>query len=183
MGDPDGAFVFSDASDVEAALDRMAGQVAARWPDELVVVGIVRRGVPLAEALAARLEDAGVDVVAVQQLELKRYSDELDVLHEQPELNEPDEPLDLDGRRVLLVDDVLYTGRTFGRALAYVTEARAREVRCAALCVRRGAELPIQPDVVGVRCDIGAGGIVDVRIPPYEDRLAIDVRKKDVEAD
>lgn len=173
-----GAFEFADASDIEAELDRMAGQVMARWPGEIVVVGIRRRGVPLAEELTERLKEAGADVVATRELELKRYSDGLDVLHEQPALNEPEEPLELEGRRVLLVDDVLYTGRTFARALDYVTGAGAREVHCAVLCVRRGNELPIQPDVVGFRCDIGAGGIVDVRIPPYEDRLAIDLSKQ-----
>lgn len=62
----DAAFVLADASDVEAQLDRMAGEVVARVPGELVVVGIRRRGVPLAEALADRLEAAGADVVAVQ---------------------------------------------------------------------------------------------------------------------
>ena len=174
-----GSFDFAIAPDIETELDRMAGEVVARWPGELVVVGIRRRGVPLAEALAERIADRGGEVAAVQELELKRYSDELDVLHEQPELNEPDEPLELEGRRVLLVDDVVYTGRTLARALDYVTDAGATEVRCAVLCVRRGNELPIRPEVVGFRCDIGDGGIVDVRIPPYEDRLAIELRTKD----
>ena len=171
-------FDFAVASDVEEELSRMAREVGARWPGG-VVVGIRRRGVPLAEKLAERLRAAGADVAAVQELELKRYSDELDVLHEQPELNEPDEPLDLDGRRVLLVDDVIYTGRTLARALDYVTDAGAAEVRCAVLCVRRGNELPIRPEIVGFHCDIGAGGIVDVRIPPYEDRVAVELRHKD----
>lgn len=172
-------FEFATADDIATELERMAGEVVSRWPGEVVVVGIRRRGVPLAEQLAEQLEAAGADMVAVQELELKRYSDELELLHEQPELREPDEPLELEDRRVLLVDDVLYTGRTFARALGYVTDAGAREVRCAVLCVRRGKELPIRPDVVGFRCDVGAGGIVDVRIPPYEDRTAIELRKKD----
>lgn len=101
------------------------------------------------------------------------------MLHERPELTEPEEPLELDDQRVLLVDDVLYTGRTFARTLDYVIDAGATEVHCAALCVRRGTELPIRPAVVGFRCDVGAGGIVDVRIPPYEDRLAIELTKRE----
>lgn len=172
-------FTFADASDIEPALERMAGEVAARWPGEVVLVGIRRRGVPLAERLRGPLEAAGVEVVAVQELELKRYSDELEVLHEQPRLDEPDEPLGLDGRRVLLVDDVLYTGRTLARALDYVTGRGAREVRCAVLCIRRGTELPLEPDVVGFRCDVGTGRIVDVHIPPYEDELKVELRVKD----
>ena len=176
-----GAFDFAVASDIEAELDRMAGETVARWPGELVVVGIRRRGVPLAEELAGRIADRGGAVVAVHELELKRYSDELEVLHEQPELTEPEEPLELDGRRVLLVDDVVYTGRTFARAVDYVIDAGAAEVRCAALCVRRGSDLPIRPDVVGFRCDIGDGGIVDVLTPPYEDRLAVELRRKDAD--
>lgn len=176
-------FEFAGASDIEVQLDRMAGEVAARWPGELVVVGIRRRGLPLARRLASRMEAGGTAIVAVQELGLKRYSDELEVLHEQPELTEPEEALKLEGRRVLLVDDVLYTGRTFARALDYVIDAGAREVRCAVLCVRRGNELPIQPDVVGFQCDVGADGIVEVRVPPYEDRLAIDLTTKDDEED
>jgi pyrimidine operon attenuation protein/uracil phosphoribosyltransferase len=175
----DNAFEFATGDDIARQLRRMAGEVAARWPGELVVVGIRRRGVPLAEGLVERLKETDAEVVAVQELELKRYSDELDVLHEQPALTEPDESLELEGRRVLLVDDVVYTGRTLARALQYVTDAGASEVRCAALCVRRGNELPIRPEIVGFHCDIGQGGIVDVRVPPYEDRLAVDLRKKD----
>ena len=171
-------FDFARAPDIEAELDRMAGELMARWPGEMVVVGIRRRGVPLAEELAGRLRDRGADVAAVRELELKRYSDELEVLHQRPELTEPEDALDLDGQRVLLVDDVVYTGRTFARALDYVTELGAGEVRCAALCVRRGRELPVRPAVVGFRCDVGGGSIVDVRIPPYEDRLAIELRRK-----
>ena len=171
-------FDFAVAADIEAALDRMAGEALARWPAELVVVGIRRRGAPLAARLANRLEDRGADVV-LQELELKRYSDDLDVIHEQPELTEPDEPLELEGRRVLLVDDVVYTGRTFATALDYAMSQGAAEVRCAALCVRRGRELPVRSDIVGFRCDVGEGRIVDVRIPPYEDRLAIELRRND----
>lgn len=177
-----GGFEFASSEDIRREVGRMAGEVVARWPGELVVVGIRRRGVPVGEMLTERLEGSRAEVLAVQELELKRYSDELEILHQQPALKEPEEPMELADRRVLLVDDVCYTGRTLARALEYVTDAGAAEVRCAVLCVRRGNELPVEPGVVGFRCDVGDGGIVDVRIPPYEDHLAIEVRRKKPQA-
>jgi len=142
------------------------------------VVGIRRRGFPLAERLVDRLSGLGTDDVVLEELELKRYSDELELLHRHPELRTPDDALELEGRRVLLVDDVLFSGRTLDRALSYSVAAGAAEVRCAVICIRDGRELPITADFVGMRCDVGDDGIVDVRVPPYEEELAVDIRSR-----
>ncbi len=159
-------------------LDRMARALSATWPEEMTVVGIRRRGVPLAERLVDRLSRLGTGDVVLQELELKRYSDDLDLLHRHPELRTPDDALELEGRRVLLMDDVLFSGRTLDRALSYCVAAGAAEVRCAVVCSRDGRELPITADFVGMRCDVGVNGIVDVRVPPYEDELAIDISSR-----
>lgn len=191
-------------ADVEAALDRMAAQIlaagdsAARISDSssgsrsagrppsaeplapdsmpLTLVGIRRRGVPLAKGLHERISNLGGRGVEFAEIELKRYSDDLEILHQQPHLKEPDRTIPIEDRRVLLVDDVLYTGRTLTRAVQYAASAGAKDVRCAVLCLRRGAELPIRADFIGFRFDVGAGGIVEVMTPPYEDDLGVVLR-------
>lgn len=169
------------AGEPPGASQRSAGRPPAAEPGSreslaLTLVGIRRRGVPLARALHARIEDLGGAGVEIGELELKRYSDDLEVLHHQPHLEEPDRTIPIEGRRVLLVDDVLYTGRTLARAVQHVATAGARDVRCAVLCIRSGAELPIRADFVGFRFDVGAGGIVEVLTPPYEDELGVVLR-------
>lgn len=162
---------------VEALLERMARTVAAAWPGGMTVIGIRRRGVPLAERLCRHLSGIGAAPLEQGELDLKRYSDDLEILHPDTRLRASDIPLELADRRILLVDDVLYTGRTLATAVQYCLDRGATEVRCAVLCEREGREVPIVADFVGLRCDVGEGSVVEVRVPPYEDVLAVEVRE------
>lgn len=170
---------FASADRVEEVLDGMATRMAAIWPGETTLLGLRRRGVPLARRLGERLEDAHGVHVRVGELELKRYSDELEILHDEPKLTEPDDVPALDGRDVFLVDDVLYTGRTLFKALDYCLSARAARVRCTVLCARAGRDVPVHVDVVGLRCDVAPGEVVEVSIPPYEDETGVVLRERD----
>lgn len=176
----DEGFRVFDSEDVERLLDRMAEEVAAELGEEIAVVGILRRGAPLAGRLADRLEAAGV-AVDRGELRLERYSDELDVLHERTRMEEPDLGFDVEGKTVLLVDDVLYTGRTMLRAAEWMAAQGAGRVACAVLCAREGRETPIDAEFVGAWLEVGEGGIVDVEIPPYEERVGVVVRHREPE--
>jgi pyrimidine operon attenuation protein/uracil phosphoribosyltransferase/prolyl-tRNA editing enzyme YbaK/EbsC (Cys-tRNA(Pro) deacylase) len=166
---------LADRARVGELLDALAAQVRARLGGvgDLVIVGIHRRGIPLARLLAERLGQG-----RVQALCLKRYSDDLAVLHDQPRLDERRFPLDVDGRTVLLVDDVLYTGRTLRRAVDHLSARGASRVYTAVLCARGGREVPVRADFAGLRLELEADAIVDVHVPPYEPALAIVLRRR-----
>lgn len=155
---------------VESVLDRMARQIAALDEDDQKILGVRRRGVPLAEHLAQRLGHDG----SVQELALKRYADDLTLLHNRPTLEENPE-LDVDGRSVLIVDDVLYTGRTLFRAVQIVTAEGAERVRAAVLCSRGPNEVPVAVDFTGLRLDVAEEHIVEVHAPPYEEKLGVHI--------
>lgn len=148
------------------AIGRMADDLAtqaAGW-DALLLVGIRTRGVPLAEALATGIgEQLGVEV-PLGTLDITLYRDDLSTIAPHPVVRETVLPGDLDGRTLVLCDDVLFTGRTIRAALdALMDFGRPRAVRLAVLVDRGGRELPIQADVVGETVDADSGHIVDVR--------------------
>lgn len=158
-------------------LDGMAREIGALVEDELQLLGVRRRGVPLAERLADRLGEARGAEVSVQEVVLKRYSDDLTLLHDRPELEEePD--LDVEGESVLIVDDVLYTGRTLFRAAQIAVAAGAERVRAAVLCSRGTNDVPVTAAVTGLQLDVGESSVVEVHVPPYEEEPGIRLVRK-----
>ncbi len=140
-----------DAADVDRAVRRIAHEVLEknRGSDDIVLLGIQTRGVPLAERLAAVIEEIEGEPVACGSLDIGMYRDDLDRRPKRP-LGATDVPVRLDGRTVVLVDDVLYTGRTIRAALDALADlGRPNRVQLAALVDRGHRELPIRPDYVG----------------------------------
>ncbi|MEN9903948.1 MAG: hypothetical protein RLZZ555_513 [Pseudomonadota bacterium] len=171
-GPPDRACLF-DHAELAALLDRMALQAAPliRGRDQVALVGILRRGAPLADQLAERLvRDHGLAPPLRLDLQVKRYADDLTLLHPETELTEQAQhaALDLAGWTLLLVDDVLYTGHSLLRVLDYLARKRPAEVRVVVLADRCAATLPIVADVVGARLQIAPAGIIECHVPPYE---------------
>jgi pyrimidine operon attenuation protein/uracil phosphoribosyltransferase len=151
---------------------RMAVQTVELHPgaDDLVLIGIRTRGVPLAEALAAEIERSEEVKVPVGILDITLYRDDLSTIGPQPLVRETKLPVSLDGRSVVLCDDVLYTGRTIRAALdALVDFGRPRVVRLAVLIDRGHRELPIQADVVGKKVETERREIVEVRFEQTDD--------------
>jgi pyrimidine operon attenuation protein/uracil phosphoribosyltransferase len=152
------------AADVQRALNRIAHEIAERncGLEGVVVIGLQRGGVPLAFRLARILEEIGQASIPVGTLDVAFYRDDrrLRPVHEaQP----TDIPFDISGRTVVLVDDVLYTGRTARAALdALASLGRADRVQLAVLVDRGHRELPIRPDYVGKNLPTGPDEVVDV---------------------
>jgi pyrimidine operon attenuation protein/uracil phosphoribosyltransferase len=140
-----------DAEDVRRATWRMAHEVIERNPDTsgIVIVGLQTGGVWIARNLARIIgEVAGADVV-VGTLDVAFYRDDIGLRPVLPEAS-TDIPVDLTGHTVILVDDVLFTGRTIRAALnALADYGRARAVQLAVMVDRGHRELPIRPDYVG----------------------------------
>jgi pyrimidine operon attenuation protein / uracil phosphoribosyltransferase len=140
-----------DADGVARVLKRLAHELleANQGADDLVLLGIQTRGVPLARRLAALIEDIEGAAVPAGALDTTLYRDDLASRGPKP-LTETDVPVDIDGRTVVLVDDVLYTGRTIRAALDAVSElGRPARIRLVVLVDRGHRELPIRADHVG----------------------------------
>ncbi len=160
-----------DADRMHTIIGRMADDLATRETCDqgMILVGIRTRGVPLAEELAERVRTAGGDV-QLGTLDITLYRDDLSTIAPHPVVRETQLPGSIDGRTVVLCDDVLFTGRTIRAALdALVDFGRPRVVRLAVLVDRGGRELPIQADVIGEHVLVESDQLVDVRFADTDD--------------
>jgi len=141
-----------DAADVGRALTRIAHEILERnkGADRLVLVGIANRGDDLARRLAAEIERIEGVAVPVGVLDITFYRDDIGLKAEAPEVHETRIDDDVTGRTVVLVDDVLFTGRTVRSAMdALMDFGRPRAIQLAVLVDRGHRELPIRADFVG----------------------------------
>jgi pyrimidine operon attenuation protein / uracil phosphoribosyltransferase len=145
---------------------RMAGELVERngGTQDLMLVGVRTRGVPLAERLAAEIKATERVEVPLGILDITLYRDDLSTIGAQPVVKESRLPGDIENRLVILCDDVLYTGRTVRAALdALLDYGRPRSVQLAVLVDRGRRELPIQADVVGRVVPTSAREVVEVQ--------------------
>jgi len=156
-----------DARALARALQRMAVEILelAHGTDDLVLVGIQRRGVQLAERLAQLIEREEGTSVPRGALDITLYRDDLEVVGPKPVIGETHLPGDLSGRHVVIVDDVLYTGRTVRAALDELADfGRPQRISLCVLIDRGGRELPIQADIVGKQVKTGPREFVEVLV-------------------
>lgn len=171
-----------DAEQMRRVIRRMADQIAEgnRGVEELMLVGIRTRGVPLAEALAAEIEAAEGTRVPLGILDITLYRDDLSTIAPQPVVKETRFPGTIDGWTVVLCDDVLYTGRTVRAALgALVDYGRPRSVQLAVLIDRGLRELPIQADVVGETVSTTRAESVEVMFPEVDGEAGVEIRPRE----
>lgn len=160
-----------DARELQVALEDMARKIAAgrMIGVPLRLIGIRSRGVPLAERLAAALTPLAGEEVRVGAVDITLYRDDLGKGARWPVLRGTDVPFGVDGTDIVLVDDVLYTGRTVRAALNAVCDlGRPARIRLAVLVDRGERELPIQPDVVGRTVAVNSRQRVRVRVTPLD---------------
>jgi pyrimidine operon attenuation protein / uracil phosphoribosyltransferase len=148
--------ILLDEDQVSRTLARMTHEIAEQSPDlgELVLVGIQRRGVELAARLAGLLESFYAVRPPTGAIDITFYRDDIDARagrdYEQPQVHSTDLPFDINDKTIVLVDDVLYTGRTIRAAIdALFDYGRPLAVRLAVLVDRGHRDLPIRPDFVG----------------------------------
>ncbi|MGE0886310.1 MAG: bifunctional pyr operon transcriptional regulator/uracil phosphoribosyltransferase PyrR [Blastocatellales bacterium] len=164
--------VVMSAGDVNRVLARMASQIVENNPDlsGVLLVGIRRRGVPLAERIAAKIKEMdGVDV-ATGALDITLYRDDLTTVADRPVINKTELPSNITGKTIILVDDVLYTGRTIRAAMDELIDfGRPRRVQLAVLIDRGWRELPIQADYVGKFVTTTEEEIIKVMLPEFDE--------------
>jgi len=141
-----------DEMGIKRALTRIAHEIIERNKgiEDVAVVGIRRRGGPLAQRLAARIEEIEGISVPVGILDITLYRDDLTTLASQPLVHRTEVNFDINGLTIVLVDDVLYTGRTVRAALdALIDLGRPKSIQLAVLIDRGHRELPIKADFIG----------------------------------
>ncbi|OWZ83195.1 bifunctional pyr operon transcriptional regulator/uracil phosphoribosyltransferase PyrR [Natranaerobius trueperi] len=145
--------------------------------DDLVIIGIRTRGVPLAKRLANKIEEIGGKEIPTGVLDITLYRDDLTTLSEQPILKKTEVPLDIKGKKVILVDDVLFTGRTARSALdAVIDLGRPKHIQLAVIVDRGHRELPIRADYVGKNIPTSKKELVSVKLTELdgEDKVVIE---------
>jgi len=170
---PTPSTIVLSARAFERTISRMADEIIERndGTDRLVLVGIQRRGVQIAERIAAVIETRERVRVPLGALDITLYRDDLQTVGPRPVVGKTTLPVALDGQRVVIVDDVLFTGRTIRAALDELADfGRPSRVGLAVLIDRGGRELPIQPDVVGKHVEAGPGARVDVFVSELDGR-------------
>ncbi len=165
-----------DARAVERTLKRMADEILelTGGTDDLVLVGIQRRGVQLADRLIELIVASETVRVPRGALDITLYRDDLQTVGPRPVVGRTDLPWELDGRNVVIVDDVLYTGRTVRAALDELADfGRPSRIALAVLIDRGGRELPIHADIVGKTVQIAAGDRVDVLLEEVDGKTSV----------
>ncbi|MBA4371186.1 MAG: bifunctional pyr operon transcriptional regulator/uracil phosphoribosyltransferase PyrR [Coriobacteriaceae bacterium] len=169
--------VVMDAEAVNRALTRIAHEVleANKGAGELALVGIASRGAQVAERLAARIADIEGAQVPVGTLDISFYRDDAG-MRLNPEVHRTDIPFDVEGRTLVLCDDVLFTGRTIRAAMdAIMDYGRPACVQLAVLVDRGHRELPIRADFVGKNVPTAARERVKVFLSPPDDRDSVEI--------
>lgn len=134
---------------------------------DLALVGIRRGGIPLAERVAAHIEARTGRKLPIGSVDITLYRDDAPTALPNPRIGRSDVPFDVSTRRIVLIDDVLFTGRTVRAALhALLDYGRAKSIQLAVLIDRGGRELPIQPDYVVKRVELGPAERVEVLAEP-----------------
>ncbi len=155
------------ADEIRRATIRLSHEIVEKQAgtDGLMLIGIQRRGVPLAQRIAASIaENEGVDV-PVGALDITFYRDDLSMVAQQPVVKGTELPSGIDGKTIVLVDDVLFTGRTIRAAMdALVDFGRPQAIRLVVLVDRGHRELPIRADHVGKNVPTSRDEVIKVRL-------------------
>ena len=164
--------VLMDTTQLDQALSRLADEILERDDSgELALVGIRTRGVPLARRLATKIQERSGTDVPVGVLDITLYRDDLTDIASQPVVRDTVLPFPVDGRRIVLVDDVLYTGRTVRAAIDQLIDfGRPRRIELMVLVDRGWRELPVKPDYVGKEVETTRKQMVDVRLQEEDGR-------------
>jgi len=165
--------VVLGADDIRRALTRIAHEILERnqGTEHLILVGMRRRGVPLARRLADLIRQFEGAAVPVGELDVTMFRDDLELRGTRPVVYPSSIPQDVTDARIVLVDDVLYTGRTVRAALeAILSYGRPRQVQLAVLVDRGHRELPIRPDYVGKNVPTARDQEVEVRLREVDGR-------------
>ena len=169
-----------DENAIGRALMRVAHQILERnkGADRLCMIGISRRGVPLAERIARNIELIEGVSLPIGTMDITLYRDDL-TRDQNPQVTGTKVPFDVKDRKVILVDDVLFTGRTIRAAIEGIfAMGRPAEIQLAVLIDRGHRELPIRADYVGKNIPTSRNELVAVNLPEYDGKCSVELLER-----
>ncbi|MBD3426935.1 MAG: bifunctional pyr operon transcriptional regulator/uracil phosphoribosyltransferase PyrR [Candidatus Omnitrophica bacterium] len=171
-----------DKGGIKKALQRLSHEILEKnqGVESLVVIGIRSRGAYLAERIAANLKEIAGEEVPVGALDITLYRDDLTEVAEQPVLRATEIDFDITAKKIILVDDVLFTGRTVRCALSELVDfGRPANIQLAVLIDRGHRELPIRPDFVGKNIPTTTRESVEVRVREVDEEEEVVVMEEE----
>jgi pyrimidine operon attenuation protein/uracil phosphoribosyltransferase len=178
MGQMEFKALLLDEKAVNRTLTRISHEIIEKnkGVENIVLVGIKRRGVPLAHRIADLIENFEGQKVVVGSVDISLYRDDLTEVDEQPILNNKILSLDVKDKKVILIDDVLYTGRTVRAALeAIIDKGRPSTIQLAVLIDRGHRELPIRADYVGKNVPTSRKEMVSVKVNEIDEEDSVEL--------
>ena len=169
--------------EIEVELSRLATEITQAHQDlsSMVLIGIRRRGVPLAQRLQKKIEKRSSQKLPLGILDITFYRDDLSLVDTQPVVEGSHLDFDVTDKDVLLIDDVLYTGRTTRAALESVLDyGRARRIELVVLIDRGHRELPIQADYIGKTVETAEDEVVEVLVPSIDGEEGVFLTTKEL---
>ena len=171
-----------DADGLKRIVTRIAHEIVERnkGVNDLVLVGIKRRGVPLAERIAERIVEFEGRSPILGSLDITLYRDDLSLVAQQPVVGGSEIPVDVRGKVVVLIDDVLYTGRTIRAAMdALIDFGRPRSIQLAVVIDRGHRELPIRADYVGKNVPTSRREVIGVKLVEVDGVDSVVIKETD----
>ena len=171
-----------DSSAVMRALKRLSYEIIEKnhGVDNVCIVGIKRRGVPLAEVICENINQTEDTEILNGILDITLYRDDLSRENTEPVFNSTDIPFVVTGKKIILVDDVIYTGRTVRAAIdALFSLGRPACIQLAVLVDRGHRELPIRPDYVGKNIPTSASEVVKVCTEEFDGKIGVELYLRD----
>ena len=173
-------YQLMDAEEVHATLNRLVDEILkANNGRTVVLIGIQRRGVPMARRMAVRMAERIQREPQIGTLDINLYRDDLTRVASQPVVQKTEVPPNIDDRDVVLVDDVLYTGRTIRAALDALCDfGRMRTIQLAVMIDRGHRELPIEANFIGKKITTKDAEVVEVKLKEVDGEDAVYVMEK-----
>ncbi len=167
-----------DEAAVERTITRIAHEILEKnqGTENLALIGVRRRGVPIARKLAECIREIEGKEIPVGELDINLYRDDLTEVQELPKVNETKIPFSVTGSVIILTDDVLYTGRTARAAIeAIFIQGRPAKIELAVLVDRGHRELPIRADFVGKNVPTSRNEVIKVSLPDFDGRTCVEL--------
>lgn len=173
--------LIMDSEAISRALKRISHQIVERnkGVKDLCLIGIHKRGISIAQRVATYIKEFEGSVVPVGVVDISFYRDDLSLIDWQPVVNSTDIPFEITEKTAVLVDDVLYTGRTARAAMdALMDIGRPSRIELAVLIDRGHRELPIRADYTGKNVPTSKNEIVQVSMPEFDGKLEVNISQK-----